>query len=527
MCLGIDSFGFSKCLLRNSQYAQANQIQYKWFLALPTLRHEERHQWFSVHRFFCFCFLPAVLGIYYLVKLASPATNRFVNIWLLLASIFFYVWGAPKSSYLLVFGAGVILDFYIALAIARYQRLVAGTGLARTLLCAAIGINLLLLVYYKYANFFVDELSKTVGGPQWAWQAVILPIGISFIVFHKISYLVDVYRRKVEPRRNISEFVLYLLFFPQLIAGPIVRYHTIAAQITERTHSLDLMFLGLWRFAVGLAKKVLIANQLGLMVDTIFAQPVTALDPTLAWLGVILYTLQIYFDFSGYTDMAIGIGMMFGFRLPENFNRPYTSKSITEFWRRWHISLSLYFRDYVYIPLGGNHLSLGRTLLNLWLVFLLCGLWHGAKWTFVFWGAYFGLWLTLERLFLLRTLERTPAFVATAYAFFVVVIGWVFFRSPDLAYAFDFLAKMFNFQTATTGVTPYDLTVDYGLYPKVILCAVIGLVVSFFPDSILKKWHVPQRWQPLLKGLGALVLLGYSVMNLATGTFNPFLYFQF
>lgn len=372
---------------------------------------------------FLFLFLPAVLGIYYLVKLAAPATNRFVNVWLLLASIFFYLWGAPKSSYLLVFGLGVILDFYIALAIAACHRTTTRAGTARLLLCLAIGINLCLLGYYKYANFFVEEIASTVSGMQWTWQTVVLPIGISFIAFHKISYLVDVYRRKVEPRRSVSEFVLYLLFFPQLIAGPIVRYHTIAAQISGRFHSVDLMFEGLWRFTVGLAKKVLIANQLGLVADTIFAQPVSALDPTLAWVGVIFYALQIYFDFSGYTDMAIGIGMMFGFRLPENFNRPYSSKSITEFWRRWHISLSLFFRDYVYIPLGGNHLSLGRTLLNLWLVFLLCGLWHGAKWTFIFWGAYFGLWLTLERLFLLRILERTPAFIATAYAFFIVVIA--------------------------------------------------------------------------------------------------------
>ena len=476
---------------------------------------------------FLFLFLPAVLGIYYALKVVTPSTNRFVNIWLLLASVFFYVWGAPKTVYLLVFAAGVVFDFYIALAIATHKRSASGAGRAKMLLWIATGINLALLAYYKYANFFVEEVGKAVGTAEWTWQLVILPIGISFIVFHKISYLVDVYRLKVEPRRSLAEFVLYLLFFPQLIAGPIVRYHTIAAQITERVHSLDLMFHGMWRFTVGLAKKVLIANQLGLVADTIFSQPVTALDPTLAWIGIICYTLQIYFDFSGYTDMAIGIGMMFGFRLPENFNRPYTSRSITEFWRRWHISLSLFFRDYVYIPLGGNHLSLGRTLMNLWVVFLLCGLWHGAKWTFIFWGAYFGLWLTLERLFLLRLLERVPASVATAYAFFVVLVGWVFFRSPDLTYAFGFLGRMFNVQTTITNVIPYDLVVDYGLYPKVILCACVGLLISFFPDSILKKIHIPEGTALLLRGIGTMLLLGYSVINLATGTFNPFLYFQF
>ena len=476
---------------------------------------------------FLFLFLPAVLGIYYALKVVTPLTNRFVNIWLLLASVFFYVWGAPKTVYLLVFGAGVVFDFYIALAIATYKRSASGASRAKILLWIATGINLALLAYYKYANFFVEEVGKTVGTTQLTWQSVILPIGISFIVFHKISYLVDVYRLKVEPRRSIAEFVLYLLFFPQLIAGPIVRYHTIAAQITERVHSSDLMFNGIWRFTVGLAKKVLIANQLGLIVDTIFSQPVAAIDPAIAWLGIIFYTLQIYFDFSGYSDMAIGIGMMFGFRLPENFNRPYTSLSITEFWRRWHMSLSLFFRDYVYIPLGGNHLTLTRTLVNLWIVFLLCGLWHGAKWTFVFWGAYYGVWLTIERLFLLRSLERVPAIVATTYAFLVVVVGWVFFRSPDLTYAFGYLGKMFNVHGSLANTVPYDLTVDYGLYPKVVICAFVALLICFFPQKIMEKINVPERIKLPLKSAVIMVLLVYSTLNLATGTFNPFLYFQF
>jgi alginate O-acetyltransferase complex protein AlgI len=287
------------------------------------------------------------------------------------------------------------------------------------------------------------------------------------------------------------------------------------------------MFDGIWRFTIGLAKKVLIANQLGLIVDTIFSQPVTALDSTLAWIGIIFYALQIYFDFSGYTDMAIGIGMMFGFHLPENFNRPYTAKSITDFWRRWHISLSSFFRDYVYIPLGGNRFPFGRTLLNLWVVFLLCGLWHGAQWTFVLWGIYYGVWLIVERLFLLRTLERVPTVVATAYTFFIVVIGWVFFRSPDLTYAFAYIGKMFNIQSAMSNVMPYDLTVDYGLNPKVLIAAFISLLISFLPDSILQKIQMPESLKPFIRSFGIFLLLTYSVMNLATGTFNPFLYFQF
>lgn len=477
---------------------------------------------------FLFFFLPVVLGVYYLVKLAAPKTNYFVNIWLLLASIFFYVWGAPKSPFLLLFCAGIALDYYIAIAIDKRTKDPSERRNAKQLLAVAIALNLLLLAYYKYANFFVSEIVQAAGGLTFAWQAVILPIGISFIVFHKISYLVDVYKRKVEPRSNMAEFVLYLLLFPQLVAGPIVRYHTIATQITERKHSIDAVFEGMWRFSIGLGKKVLIANQLGLLVDNIFSQPIDSLDTSLAWIGILLYTLQIYFDFSGYSDMAIGIGLMFGFRLPENFNRPYTSKSITEFWRRWHISLSLFFRDYVYIPLGGNHLSLYRTLVNLWIVFLLCGLWHGAKWTFVLWGVYFGVWLTLERLILGRILERTPAIIATAYAFVVVMLGWVLFRSPDLTYAMGYFGKLFAFNTPG-GLTShaYDLSVDYSFYPKVVFFTAVALVISFFPDAWLSKFQIPLIYQPVLKGTATLLIFAYCIVNLATGTFNPFLYFQF
>ena len=476
---------------------------------------------------FLFVFFPLTFAIYYLAKALTPGKNQLTNYWLLIASAVFYLWGAPKTFYLLLFVVGILIDYWIAIEIGKDPH--AGkrsSKKSRLLLALAIALNLSFLAYYKYANFFIEELHHMSSGFLAQWQAVILPIGISFIVFHKISYLVDVYRGKAEPRRNLAEFALYLLLFPQLIAGPIVRYHTISSQITSRTHSVDDVFEGIYRFAIGLGKKVLIANQLGLVVDRIFEQPPSSLDPTLAWLGILLYALQIYFDFSGYCDMAIGLGRMFGFRLQENFNRPYTSKSVTEFWRRWHMSLSSFFRDYLYIPLGGNQASLHRTILNLWIVFLLCGLWHGAKWTFVFWGAYYGFWLTLERLGLSRWLEKVPTVISTVYAFVIVLVGWVFFRSPDLAFAFSYLSAMFDVG-AVWQPRMYDFGIDYAVYPKVLLCAVIAVVLSFTPDSLYGRLQLRSDLKLMTKSVLSLALIVYSISNLATGTFNPFLYFQF
>ncbi|MES2280689.1 MAG: MBOAT family protein [Pseudomonadota bacterium] len=476
---------------------------------------------------FLFIFFPITFAVYYLVKAISKRTNRFTNYWLLIASVVFYVWGAPKSIYLLLFAAGIVIDYLVAIAIGKDVKLgIPPSKRSKLLLAFAIALNLAFLAYYKYANFFVEELGHVSGDFLIQWRTIILPIGISFIAFHKISYLVDVYRLKAEPRRDLPEFMLYLLFFPQLIAGPIVRYHTISSQITSRTHSVDEVFEGIYRFAIGLGKKVLIANQLGFVVDRIFAQSPGTLDPTIAWLGILLYALQIYFDFSGYSDMAIGLGRMFGFRLPENFNRPYISKSITEFWRRWHMSLSSFFRDYLYIPLGGNQTSLQRTIFNLWIVFLLCGLWHGAKWTFVFWGAYYGLWLTLERLFLGNLLAKALPVFATLYTFVIVLIGWVLFRSPDLSYAFGYLSAMFDF-AALSRPRMYDLALDYAVYPKVLICTLIAIVFSFTPDSIYSRLKLHGGYALIAKSVCGLLLIVYSISNLATGTFNPFLYFQF
>lgn len=481
---------------------------------------------------FLFIFFPITFAVYYLIKIFSNGTNRFTNYWLLVASVVFYVWGAPKSIYLLLFAAGIVIDYLIAIEIGKdatsgnWQSVIGQSTKNKLLLAFAIALNLAFLAYYKYTNFFVEALGHVGSSFLNQWQTVILPIGISFIAFHKISYLVDVYRRKAEPRRDLPEFMLYLLFFPQLIAGPIVRYHTISSQITSRNHSVDDVFEGVYRFAIGLGKKVLIANQLGLVVDRIFAQSPSTLDPTIAWIGIFLYALQIYFDFSGYSDMAIGLGRMFGFRLPENFNRPYISKSITEFWRRWHMSLSSFFRDYLYIPLGGNQNCLQRTIFNLWIVFLLCGLWHGAKWTFVLWGAYYGLWLTLERLFLGNLLARAFPVFATVHTFLIVLVGWVLFRSPDLSYAFGYLVSMFDFE-ALSRPRMYDLALDYAVYPKVLICTLIATAFSFMPDSTYLHLRLYGGYALIAKSVFGLLLIVYSISQLATGTFNPFLYFQF
>ncbi len=321
-------------------------------------------------------FLPVTFVAYYL------APVRFRNALLALASIVFYAWGEPRFVILML--GSVAMNFWGA-------RLLDRTRARRRVLGGLVGLNLLLLGIFKYANFAVDNLNALLVPPAGlsaiSIKAVALPIGISFYTFHAISYLVDIYRRNATPNRNIVDYSLYIMLFPQLVAGPIIRYKDIHTQLARRDSTLDDITAGILRFTMGLAKKVLIANQLGLIADTGFNAPADQLGAAAAWFCLLCYTLQIYFDFSGYSDMAIGLGRLFGFRFPENFNYPYSARSIQDFWRRWHISLSTWFRDYVYIPLGGNRRGEGRTLLNLWIVFLLTGIWHGASWNFVVWGA--------------------------------------------------------------------------------------------------------------------------------------------
>ena len=377
---------------------------------------------------FLFAFFPAFLAAYFLLP------RRFQNTVLLGASLFFYSWAEPRFVFVVLISA--LFDYLLGRGIHALpsdresppQRALRRRGL----LTLGIVSNLGLLVYFKYANFFlssVDAAFRTLHLHPFPLLEIALPVGISFIVFEKITYLVDLYRGTGIPARHLTSYLLYVFFFPKLLAGPIIKYHDIAPQLEKRTVTLDDVVYGMTRFCLGLAKKLLLADALGGVADHIFAMPNHAIGTRNAWLGLICFTLQIFFDFSGYSDMAIGMARVVGFRLMENFNSPYIAANFTEFWRRWHISLSTWIREYLYIPLGGNRISVPRTYLNLWLCFFASGLWHGARWTFVLWGAYQGTFMALDKLFWLNASKRLPHLVNVALCFFFVMLGWVLFRA--------------------------------------------------------------------------------------------------
>ncbi|MDE3156053.1 MAG: MBOAT family protein [Acidobacteriota bacterium] len=475
---------------------------------------------------FLFLFLPILLGLYFL-----PG-SRHRNGVLLAASVIFYETGGGWFTVLML--ASIAFNYRIAIAIDRRH----GRVEARRLLAAAIGVNLVVLGVFKYANFFADNvntLALVLGLHPVVVPRVLLPIGISFFTFHAISYVVDVYRRDAIAQKHPSHAALYLLLFPQLIAGPIIRYRDIADQLASRPVRRDDLACGIRRFIVGLAKKALVANVVAVPADRIFAMPTAQLTAAHAWLGVVCYTLQIYFDFSGYSDMAIGLGRIFGFRFPENFNYPYVSRSIQEFWHRWHITLSAWFRDYLYIPLGGSRVEPWKVYRNLVVVFFLCGLWHGAAWTFVAWGLYHGLFLVIERLGLARRLARLPRAIAQGYALLVVMVGWVFFRADTFTAAAGFLKAMAGFGAGAPA--PYDAA--YFLNHQVVLALAAGLIGSLplVPalrsrlDRLAAAAGGPAAllaWSDgLVTTVVLLVLFGASVLFVAAGTYNPFIYFRF
>ncbi len=468
---------------------------------------------------FLFLFLPAVLGGYLLMP-----TLRWKNLWLLAASLFFYAWG--ELHYVLVLLVSIACNATLGRRIDR-----AAGGRRRAWLWLAVGINLLLLGYYKYAGFLAQNIAALMtalgmqGGPS---ADVHLPLGISFFTFQAISYVVDIYRRRVPAQQSVLEVGLYIALFPQLIAGPIVRYEDIAAQLTHRAMTLAGFSHGARRFIVGLAKKVLIANVLGQCADEIFAHPSAGLDPALAWLGIACYTLQIYFDFSGYSDMAIGLGRMFGFRFPENFDHPYLSQSVREFWRRWHMSLSRWFRDYLYIPLGGSRHGALRTHANLLAVFLLCGLWHGAAWNFAVWGLYHGAFLVAERGAVGRFVARLPAAARHAYLVLVVMIGWVFFRAEDLSTAIDYLGAMAGFAPRRS-----DGYVLLYLDRETLLALLAGIVLVCVPrlttigDDARDGNTVLRAAPAVLRDIALTGALGLSMIYVSAQSYNPFIYFRF
>ncbi len=468
---------------------------------------------------FLFLFLPLVILAYY--SCPHPARNTL----LLVFSLFFYAWG--EMLFVLVMLASVVANYGLSLLIDR-----STTESCRKLyLVLAVLANLSLLGFFKYANFFVENTNTALTWlqlPRVEWTDVHLPLGISFFTFQALSYIIDVYRRDATVQPRFSDLALYIALFPQLIAGPIVRYHDVALQITSRTTDAIIFASGVRRFIMGLAKKMLIANPLGEVADSVFAIPGEELTIGLSWLGILCYTLQIYFDFSGYSDMAIGLGRMFGFRFLENFDYPYISRSIQEFWRRWHISLSRWFRDYLYIPLGGNRVSPSRVYVNLFIVFVLCGFWHGASWNFVVWGVIHGGFLVVERLGLARGLEVRAAWVGHVYTLLVVVTAWVFFRAEDLPYALQYLEAMYGFGQGS-GHLYYPVMYLNG---EVALMMAVGAVLAtpVYPAlrqvilTRLDRYTTTAYWLVAVPIFGLFLL---AASQIAASSYNPFIYFRF
>ncbi len=468
---------------------------------------------------FLFFFLPAALALYHV------APRRARNGVLLAFSLVFYAWGA--GTFTLVLVASIAANFVVGLKVE--QATDAGlAGRARAWLAAGVALNVGLLGYFKYANLAVatwDAALASAGIPAVPWAPVLLPIGISFYTFHAISYLVDIYRGTARHLVQPVDFGLYILFFPQLIAGPIVRFHEIRDQLVERRETWAAFSAGLYRFSLGLGKKVLIADSVAPIVNAVFGMPADQLNVASALLGLVAYTVQLYFDFSGYSDMALGLGLMVGIRLPENFDRPYAARSITEFWRRWHMSLSRWFRDYLYIPLGGNRGSTARTYRNLIIVFLVTGLWHGANLTFVVWGAYHGVLLILERVAGVgRSAAPRRALPWQPITIVLVMAGWVVFRSPTVAYAIEYFGAFGRLhRSIPIGVS--QAADPIALIALVIGCASVLLPGWFVAGRVIERADgIPGR---VLRLAAIGVLLPASIVLISASGFSPFLYFQF
>ncbi|NLW16686.1 MAG: MBOAT family protein [Firmicutes bacterium] len=463
---------------------------------------------------FLFGFLPFVLLVYYL------APRRWRNGILFLVSLVFYGWGEPVYILLMLFST--IVDYTCALGVERYR---GDQRRSLYFLLASVIINLSLLGFFKYADFVLRSLNSWLG-LNLPLLNLPLPIGISFYTFQTMSYTIDVYRGHAPVQRNIVSLGAYVTLFPQLIAGPIVRYSTVAAQINKREETVDMFGQGVQRFVIGLGKKVLLANNIGLLFDQVKLLNPAELSSLTAWLGVVAFALQVYFDFSGYSDMAIGLGKMLGFTFLENFNYPFMAQSITEFWRRWHISLGTWFRDYVYIPLGGSRQGAARTYRNLALVWLLTGLWHGASWNFVFWGAYFACFLMLEKALLLNWLERLPRFIRHAYALAVTAFSWVLFAFEDWPTIKQFWRAMLGIGERGLA-SPFDhyLLANYG--PLLLILVIAATPV---PRQVVQKFLATSqrpRWVELLYPAYALLVLVLSTAYLVDASYNPFLYFRF
>ena len=456
---------------------------------------------------FVYLFLPLCVALYFLCK-----KRLWQNGVLLAFSVLFYAWGEPKLLALMLAATAVAYLGGILLHRARER---GRTGEARAWFILTLVLLFANLVVFKYFNFITDNIEALLGG-DWGLPRIVLPIGISFYTFQIASYVIDLYLGSIRLQRNFFWLLLYLCLFPQLIAGPIVRYQTVEDEIGERETSLDNVVTGLKRFIIGFAKKVVIANNVAALSTTVWDAPDGNYGALFWWLAALSYTLQVYFDFSGYSDMAIGLGRMFGFHFDENFNYPYISRSITEFWRRWHISLSTWFRDYVYIPLGGNRVSRSRHIFNILAVWALTGLWHGAAWNFVLWGVYYGLLLLLEKFILSRYLERLPSVLRWAYTMFLVIIGWVL------------LGRALHNMFVPSGIPLiHSLGYDVSVF-KAVIYLPLGIVCSAPVAAQVKKLRRPENplWM-LFENAVYVGLFALCMVYVTASTFNPFIYFRF
>lgn len=462
---------------------------------------------------FIFLFLPIVLVVYYI----SPKKLR--NLVLFLSSLVFYSWGEPVYIVIMLFS--IVFNYLSGLLIGRAQE---DPARKKLILVVSIVGNLSVLGFFKYSNFFIENINSLFGAGL-SLVRVALPIGISFYTFQSMSYTIDVYRGQVLPNKNIINFGTYVTLFPQLVAGPIVRYKDIARELDYREEDFNKFAYGVRRFIVGFAKKILLANSIGQVWNQVSQMELASLPILTAWLAALAFSLQIYFDFSGYSDMAIGLGYIFGFSFLENFDYPYISRSLTEFWRRWHISLSSWFKEYVYIPLGGSRCSRARLIINLFIVWTLTGFWHGASWNFLIWGFYFGLILTLEKLLLLDYLERLPAFFQHIYALFFIVVGWVIFALEDLSQVIAYLRTMFGLN----GNLALDSGSLYLLRNNLVVLVLACLASTRLGPKLKERLLATNKDNRLLGlvNLAYLLIFIVSICFLIGDSYNPFLYFRF
>ncbi|MDU1567711.1 MAG: MBOAT family O-acyltransferase [Clostridium sp.] len=460
---------------------------------------------------FIFIFLPLVLFLYYI------SGKKIRNYILLLASLIFYAWGGV--NYLKILMVSILINYIFGLLI---DKTVDRSHLRKFILILGIILNLALLFYYKYYDFFIENINNILN-MNLELKRIVLPIGISFFTFQGMSYIIDIYRNDGKVNKNIFSVALYISFFPQLVAGPIIKYKTIDEQIRVRKESIDYFSYGINRFVIGLGKKIIISDMLGTISDNIFLLANSSgIDMITAWIGAICYTLQIYFDFSGYSDMAIGLGHLFGFKFPENFNYPYISRSITEFWRRWHISLSTWFKEYLYIPLGGNRR--GNVYFNLFVVFLVTGLWHGASWNFVIWGLWHGMFMIIERVIRNENwYKKIPSFIKIFITLFIVIIGWVLFKATTLEEGLKYLSIMFGLSNFSNITFEYT----YFISRKFIVLIIIGIIASTpIFKNIFNRYRDIKVFE-LIKTILIILLFIISIIFMVNSTYSPFIYFQF